>query len=433
MRRPSQLLGGLLLLACTAVYVLALVLFASTGAEAGTTRPTGYVLLTGFQVFSFFAFPVVGSLIVTQRPGNVVGWVFCLIGLGTATTALSGGYVQHALAIHAEARLATGLVYALGNAVWPVNLGLGSLLLFIFPDGRLPSPRWRPVFWLDVACIVAMALAGALYPGALDATSSVANPIGIAGLRPLLDVFNAVGHLLFGPLVLAAMLSVIVRYRRATGAQRQQIKWFVYGATLMVAAIAASIVLAQVLTPAGQDSSNSPIVTLGFCIGWIMLPIGAGIGVLRYRLYDIDILINRTLVYGALSAVLAALYLACVIGAQTVTSALSGQAISPELTGQMKSQPVVVVGSTLLIASLFNPLRRRIQATIDRRFYRRKYDATRTLEGFAAVLRSETDLGDLSSHLVAVVEQTMQPAQVSLWLHDLQRSAIGANQQRGDQ
>jgi hypothetical protein len=401
MRRAPAVLAWLVPLVCVTGIAAGHVLQSSVEAEP---------LDTWLLSCSFLAFPVIGALIVSRRPGNAVGWIFCAIGLGTAATSFSAGYVHHALAMHADTQVATGLIDVMGNIVWPLNLGLGSLLLFLFPDGKLPSRRWRFVFWLDVAAVTVSSLSALAHPGPLEHVNGqglVPNPLGISSAGPLLDAVNNLAQSLFAWLALVAVISVIVRYRRAAGAQRQQVKWFAFGATLLVVFILGGIALAQAVTPSGQDSSNSFIANLGFVLGFVMLPLGAGIGVLRYRLYDIDLIINRTLVYGSLTLILAAVYFGGVVGAQAVVQAL---------TGQTKPQPVLIVASTLLIAALFSPLRRRIQATIDRRFYRRKYDATKTLADFGATLRSEVELAQLKDHLLTVVEHTMQPEHISLWL-----------------
>lgn len=402
MRRAPAVLAWLILLVCV------------TGIAAGHTLQSS-VETVPLDIWllscSFLAFPAIGALIVSRRPGNTVGWIFCAIGLGTAATSFSAGYVQHALATYADAQVATGLVDVMGNTVWPLNLGLGSVLLFLFPDGRLPSRRWRFVLWLNVAAIVVSSLSALFHPGSMEHVNGkglVPNPIGIPGAGPLLDAVNNLAQSLFAWLALVAVISVIVRYRRSAGTQRQQIKWFAFGATLLVVFILGGIALVQAVTPSGQDFSNSFIGNMGFVLGFVMLPVGAGIGVLRYRLYDIDLIINRTLVYGSLTLILAAVYFAGVIGAQAVMQAL---------TGQTKPQPVLIVGSTLLIAALFSPLRRRVQRLIDRRFFRAKSDAVYTLEQFAVTLRGELNLAELNAHLVGVVEETMQPAQVSLWLN----------------
>jgi len=389
----APILGGLLLLLCALAYALALLAFTMSGTTLGQE------LTTLVQLAGFFAYPVVGSLIVSRRPSNTVGWIFCAIGLGTATTAFSAGYITHALATHADTQLATGIIDALGNGVWSLNLGLGTLLLLLFPDGRPLSRRWRIVFWVAVATTAAASLADFLRPGPLEMGGRVVNPLGIAAAGSILGAVDLVAHLLLPPLVLLAILSVIVRYRRASGIQRQQIKWSAFGAASM-----AAIIVVTVLAVPYQNSAAS---TIGFALAFAMLPIGAGIGVLRYRLYDIDIIINRALVYGSVTAILVAVYFACVIGAQ---------AIVQRMTSQTNPPPVVIVASTLLIAALFTPLRRRLQSFIDRRFYRRKYNAQKTLAAFGATLRQEVDLNELQGHLVAVVDETMQPEHVSLWL-----------------
>jgi hypothetical protein len=389
----SRLLAWLGLLVCAVGAGASYVLFAASGTVGLSFFAT---------ILSFLAFPAIGALIVSRRPKNTVGWIFCAIGLGTGATAFSAGYVQHALATGADAQLATGLLDAVGNGMWVVNLGLGSLLLYLFPDGRLPSRRWRPFFWLDVAALVVTSLSDLLRPGPLEQVGErqlVANPLGIAAATPLLDAGDVIGHVLLVPLVLAAIVSLIVRYRHAHDAQRRQIKWFVYGAALMALLIA---VTASIFPEQSVGSS------LGFGVAFVMLPLGAGIGVLRYRLYDIDVIINRTLVYGSLTALLAALYFASVIGMQQLVRLVSGT--------QAENNPLVIVLSTLLIAALFTPLRRRLQGGIDRRFFRAKYDAAKTLEQFAASLRSEIELTELRKHLMEAADVTMRPAHVSLWL-----------------
>jgi hypothetical protein len=421
MRRAPAVLAWLVLLVCASGIAVGHALQSSV-----ETTPLDSWLLS----CSFLAFPAIGALIVSRRPGNTVGWIFCAVGLGTAATSFSAGYVHHALAMHADTQVATGLIDLMGNTVWPLNIGLGSLLLFLFPDGRLPSWRWRFVFWLDVAAIAASSLSTIVHPGPMEQVNGkglVLNPLGIAGAGPLLDAVNNLAQSVFAWLALVAVISVIVRYRHAAGAQRQQIKWFAYGATLLVVFILGGLALAQVVTPSGQDPSNNIIANMGFVLGFVMLPVGAGIGVLRYRLYDIDIIINRTLVYGSLTLILAAVYFGGVVGVQAVVQALTGTRTLPAY---------VIVASTLLIAALFTPLRRRLQSGIDRRFYRRKYDTARTLAAFGAALRQDIDIAELREHLLGVVAETMQPARVSLWLRppeQPQEIAVGRVQRGGRQ
>jgi len=402
-----RLLGWSVLLFCTAAYVVAAFAFSRSGTP-------DQMRVTLVLLAAFFMYPVIGSLIVTQRPSNTVGWIFCAIGLGTATTAFSAGYVQQAVAAHADTQLMTGIVDAVGNAVWPLNVGLGSLLLLLFPDGRPLNRRWLIILLLDVVAIAAEVSSGLLQPGPLEKNGLVENPLGLRAAAPVISFVSAAGSLLLAPLALLAIVSVFIRYRRASGTQRQQIKWFAYGAALMALIIPVTIFATTLLTPNGQDTSNSAPSTIGFALGFVMLPLGAGIGVLRYRLYDIDVIINRTLVYGSLTALLAGVYFGSVIGMQQLARLLVG--------AQGARNPLIIVLSTLLIAALFQPLRTRLQRTIDRRFYRAKYDAGKILATFGQALRSEVDLNNLQEHLLATVTETMQPAQVSLWLNPTQPS-----------
>jgi hypothetical protein len=289
------------------------------------------------------------------------------------------------------------------------------IILFLplyFPDGRLLSPRWRPVLWLALLFSVGFGvLFGALFPGEMDELSpgiggdvpGIVNPLGIEALRsldrvPQIDIILPV---LLIVLVLCSVASLVVRFRRSSGEERQQMKWLTYAA-----AAAFATLLLEMSLPA--DSAWNPAVdSLDNLVG-VGLPVAVGIAILKYRLYDIDIIINRTLVYGSLTVMLGLIYFGGVATTQALFRALTGQEQQPQLA---------VVVSTLAIAALFMPLRRRIQSFIDRRFYRRKYDARKTLEAFSAKLRNETDLDALSEDLVGVVRETMQPAHASLWLH----------------
>jgi len=399
--------GWILWLLDLMVIVAGIVVFVQTPGSNANHAFVGTIAM----VAAFFAFPTMGALIISRRPDNTVGWIFCAIGLGTATTSFSAAFTQHALANHTDTQLVVGLVEMLGNTVWPINLGMGTLLLYLFPTGRLPSPRWRFVFWLDVVVIALSVLAAIITPGYQESTpgtsgppNRILNPLGISGIGPLLDAVSGFGGLLFVFCALASVAAIITRYVKSRDVQRQQIKWFALGTAAMVAVLVPSIIFIP-------DQNTLSNVT--FAIGIVMLPIGAGIGVLRYRLFDIDVIINRTLVYGLLTAVLAGVYFLGVVGVQSVVNVLSGRALSG---GQGSQSPVLIVVTTLLIAALFQPLRRRFQQFIDRRFYRSRYDAKKTLDKFGASLRSQIELDNLTDHLLETVEQTMHPAHVSLWL-----------------
>jgi hypothetical protein len=251
-----------------------------------------------------------------------------------------------------------------------------------------------------VVVLVAM-ISAAFSSGAVDGLGPIQNPLGVEGFS---NVYNAVWSFMFPFLFVAAALSLFMRLRRATGVERQQLKWFAYAA----AAVAIGPFFAYII----PEAIGAPLwfVWAGvalLCAGLAGIPISMGIAILRYRLYEIDLIINRTLVYGSLTALLAAVYFSGVAATQAIFRALTGQQEQPQLA---------IVVSTLVIAALFNPLRRRIQAFIDRRFYRRKYDSRKTLEEFSAKLRDETDIDALNSELLSTVRQTVQPEHVSLWL-----------------
>jgi hypothetical protein len=287
-----------------------------------------------------------------------------------------------------------------GSGSGPPGLGLSLVFLpLLFPDGHPPSHRWRPVAWLGGLSIGLTVVSSTILlwpergPALLTGDESPSHVVHV-----LVD-FIAVPMLFVAGL--GAVISLFVRFRRARGDERQQIKWFVSAAAL-------TLVWITVFGQASLRGLPEAMVALSFLLVVPSIPIATGIAILRYRLYDIDRIINRTLVYGSLTLMLALVY----FGGVTVT-----QALFQTLTGQERLPQLVVVASTLVIAALFMPLRRRIQSFIDRRFYRRKYDARKTLEAFSAKLREETDLDALSEDLTSVVSETMQPAHVSLWLH----------------
>jgi hypothetical protein len=273
-----------------------------------------------------------------------------------------------------------------------------ALLLMVFPTGRLPSRRWRPVAWAAGAVFVLAALSSPLLPGS-PADGLRPNPIAIPALEGVLRLaYNTAGAFLFG-VILAALVSLVVRFRRATGVERQQLKWFAYGTALLLLLPTAGAVGARL----GDTAGNLLVAAIVSA-----LPVTIGIAVLRYRLYDIDRLVNRTVVYGLLTVLLAGVYAGLVF------------ALSQLLNPADQQSALAVAASTLVVAALFQPARRRIQGLVDRRFNRRRYDAARTVAAFSARLRDQIELGTLSTELLAVVDQTVQPVQVSLWLRSTQ-------------
>jgi hypothetical protein len=286
-------------------------------------------------------------------------------------------------------------------AAWmlPIMIGLQVAYLMLFPTGRLPSRRWRWLAWLTVAYILVGVITAAFSPGAYQGSlGPIRNPLGIEGFT---QFYKAVVYTMSPVLFAAAALTLFIRLRRAVGVERQQLKWLAYAAGVFAVMVVLLIISIAIDTPRWYEWVANVI----FIVVTPGVPIAIGIAILRYRLYDIDLLINRTLVYGLLTATLVVLYFVGIVVLQSVFVGLTGE-----------QSTLAIVASTLLIAALFNPLRRRIQSFIDRRFYRSKYNARKTLEAFSAKLRDETDLNALGDDLINVVRETMQPAHVSLWL-----------------
>jgi hypothetical protein len=350
------------------------------------------------------AYGTVGALIASRRPENAIGWIFCALGLSLAVASAASGYADYGL--YGGGGAWPGAELAAWLSVWLniVVLFVGACLLFLlFPDGRPPSRRWRPVVWLVTAIGCGIFFTLAFSPGELDEYTypELANPLGIGGgVGDVLTAIESAGNGVLPVFVLLSITSTVLRFWRSSGRERLQLKWVVYTAALTAASFLISFMLPEPVPRAIQDA----VFLFGVVI-FAAIPVAAGIAILRYRLYDIDVLVNRTLVYASLTATLALVYVGVVVSLQ--------YALRPLVTG---SSELAVVASTLTIAALFNPLRRSIQAFIDRRFYRRKYDAARTLQSFSARLRDETDLDALSDELVTVVRETVQPTRVSLWL-----------------
>ena len=331
-------------------------------------------------------YSVIGAIIASRLPHHPIGWLCCAIGLIAAVDHFAGEYSLYALVAQPHPLPGGRAMLWLQGWFWMLFIGLIVFLLLLFPTGRLPSSRWRPFAWASVGVISA----------AVIWSSAISPDVG----------FNAppspvqLSVLLLGGVAAA---SLVVGRRHARGVERQQIKWLLYVGPLFF--IAAGLHVGFYYFWLTERSWGLWASYLLVAVGGLSGPMAIGIAILRYRLYEIDLIINRTLVYGSLTAILVALYFGGIVVLQRVFVLLTGQ-----------KSTLAVVASTLVIAALFNPLRRRIQAFIDRRFYRRKYDARKTLEAFSAQLRDETDLEALSDDLLGVVRETMQPAHVSLWL-----------------
>jgi hypothetical protein len=355
----------------------------------------------------------VGVIIASRRPHHPIGWLFCVVGLLAGVNHLCAEYAIYALLSQPDSL--PGGRAAAWVASW-CGLPANALLVFVgllFPDGRLPSRRWLPFAWLNVVVAVVGTVAVAFLAGPIPTLVPIENPLGLEGAKTLLGpVATVAGALERGILGLVAVASLFLRLRRARGGEREQIKWLAYAASVVVI----GAILTYVIPEATDAQWVGQVGLALLAVGFVGIPIAIGIAILRYRLYDINLLINRTLVYGALTAILVAHYFGSIIWLQIAFV---------ELTGQRST--LAVVASTLVIATLFRPWQGWVQAFVDRRFYRRKYDARKTLEEFSTKLRNETDLDALSDDLVGVVKETMQPAHASLWL----RPDVGAREQGG--
>jgi hypothetical protein len=365
---------------------------------------------TGAPVYDYWlvntviaiGFSTVGAVITPRLPRqNPVGWLFCTIGLVGGVRLFVAEYAIVTLLAEPgslPSELPGGETLAwISSWVWVLHVGLFVFLALLFPDGRPPSSGWRPLVWGIGIVVVAGTVSVALWPETTRGFDLINHPLGT---EVATDVFNPVQTIAYA-LGLIAAASLLVRLRGSKGVERQQVKWFTYAVAVLATSATLAYVVSESMGVVWLDWVSSVLV-IASVVG---LPVAVGIAILRYHLYNIDLIINRTLVYGPLTAVLAGLYLGSIVVLQLLFRALTGE-----------GSQLVVVASTLTIAALFNPLRRRIQGLIDRSFYRRKYDAVKTLEAFSAKLRDETDLDALSDDLVGVVRGTMQPVHVSLWL-----------------
>ena len=388
--------------ACLAATMATLV-FLAMGIDQSTPGDTFVIGGGGGFAFAFasLAFGTVGALVAARLPENRVGWVFCVIGLSLGLGNLAYQYADQVLYGSATS-LPGGVIAAwLQNLLIPPMFGVIALSLMVFPDGRLPSRRWWPAVVPPVAGAALEAVGYALRPGRIDDPfATVDNPFGITGAFSLFEFAAAIGWplMLLGLVFAAAALRA--RLRRSGGLVRQQLKWVAFAA-----AVAGVLVGFDVASFFWFENPGLNVVrTAALAVGFSIIPIAAGVAILRYRLYDIDVVINRALVYAALTATLAAVYLGSILLLQVALRTFTA------------GSGLAVAASTLATAALVGPARTRIQATVDRRFYRRKYDASRTLDTFGARLRDEIDLETLQDDLRAVVAETMQPAHVTLWL-----------------
>jgi hypothetical protein len=381
-----------------ATLVLQCLGFAAAFAEL---EPTAIWLACTFAI-TITAFAVVGGLISSRHPQNAVGWLLATIGLMFAlVVATSTGARWGLRGDHLSSEL-WGWV-AIGSNGWVVALGLiGTQLALRLPDGRLPSPRWRWFSRLTIVFVTLAVVGMATQGGRVEGVRGTSNPIAWSVTEPLANVFLLV--ILSFPVAIAAL---VMRYRRSSGRDRAQLRWVAFSGAVFVAVYVTAV---STLAVVADDSVLGTLVTSFTQVAFAAFPIGIGFAVLRQDLYDIDVVINRALVYASVTATLAGVYVGSVLVLQLA------------LSGLTQGSGLAVAASTLAVAALFRPVRNRIQRTVDRRFFRGRYDAARTVEAFGARLRDEVDLSALSADLQSVVVETMQPDHVSLWLREPQGS-----------
>lgn len=358
------------------------------------------LLLSGSFALVLVVFGLVGAIVAARLPTNPVGWLLMMLYALQGTTQLAYGAAHYSLSVEHLPGEAWFAWFASWSSVLPPTVL--AMLMLVYPNGRLVSKTWR---WAAPACVAAnvpVVAQGALVRGHLDDFPTVRNPAGQAA-------FDWLGGIPTAPAILVILLigtsSVVVRFRPSHGVERAQLKWFVWSAATTTAYLPVSFAVGT-LTRIEERSAGGEVFGLIFAVLLCGLPVSIGIAMLRHRLYDIDLVINRTLVYGALTATLVATYLGSVLVFRLALDPLTG------------GSDLAVAASTLAVAALFRPLRAQIQAIVDRRFYRSRYDAARTLDGFAGRLRDELDVEALGVDLRRVVHDTMQPAHVSLWLRD---------------
>ena len=376
---------------------------------------SGEVVGIGTLLTLMFSFPVVGVLVAAREPHNAIGWLLLTIGLvWELWGGVAGIYVTWGFQVDPGSVPRPDLVAALTSSVWVPGFGLiGTFLILLFPNGRLPTPRWKPVAWL---CGLVLTLLTVLFPltpvplGEVGDASlpipRVANPLGVKALGPFFDGPFFALIVLLPVCILACAWGLIRRFRRSHGQERLQLKCLATGAAITATFFFVNFMISAPVAPGSPEPAWLIVmhnVTLG---SFLLIPVAIGAAMLRHNLYDIDVIINRALVYGALTAVLALVYVAGVVG-------VGGQLRE---AGGQESNSFAVAASTLAVAALFRPVRGRLQAFIDRRFYRSRYNATRTVEEFSRRVRDEVTLDTVTADLLTAVNETVQPQHASLWL-----------------
>jgi len=385
--------------------------------EVPVSWGTGLIGEYGFTLV-VLAFPLVGLGILVRQPRNRIGWLLEGVGLSWTVPSLLDTYAHYGLVIEPGSVPGPDVAAALNEGAWTWGiLMMGVFLILPFPDGHLLGPRWRVVGWLAVAAAAVVPVAIALAPGTLEEApvSGIVNPLSAGALEPVVLAISVVVLPLVPICLVASAVSLALRFRRSSGVQREQIKWLATAGGLVAVLFAVTLTSTFAAEFAGGGSPEVlplPVRVMqeASILSFLLLPLAIGAAVLRYRLFDIDLVINRALVYGSLTATLAAVYLGSVLLLQLVLRPLTNES------------DLAVAVSTLAVAALFRPARGRIQGLVDRRFYRRRYDASLAIDAFAERLRHQVDVDAVGADLIASVRTTVEPAHASLWLPEARRT-----------
>ncbi len=404
---PRRLAWTVFALICV-FYVAGLIVSLPAGDRSSDTDwgMNGAVAGLAF-VLSTFLFAVVGVLVAARNPGNPVGWILLAIGATWGLDLVCSSYATYGLELHRGSHDLAVVTASIDSMLWVPGIGLtGVFLLLLFPDGHLLTPRWRWLAWSSAAGLTVASLGILCDPGLMSDSSfpNTVNPLGIDALGTVTQVLRSV--VIMAPIaILGAALSLILRFRRSRGTERLQMKWLAAAAAAVAGLFAVAMVFAAIL-PSGADTPEwLQLLQTVALISFGLIPVSIGFAVFQYRLYDIDLIIRRTLTYSCLAGILIGIYLAGVVGLSSVLRAATGE-----------SGALAVTLSTLLVVLVSRPIQSRVKATIDHRFSRLAYDPARTLDEFSDQVRRKVDLDVLGAELVGTVSATVRPAHVTLWL-----------------
>lgn len=398
-KKAVRFAGWVLLIISIVLWLLATTLVITNDQEDFDLGPLQIVVMATF-VLAFLTFSTVGAMIIWRQPGHAIGWLFSVIGFGWAMTNFTEFYTFHA--IHQSEITATTRWIAWLNS-WtalPTAFLAFTFLLLLFPNGTLLSRRWKPVAWLAAVTIVALSATIGLDAGPFETFPAINNPLGLFDVEESM-FFGILVGLFVSVVTIACVVSLVLRVRRARGVERQQLKWFAFATGLAVA-----VMIIMLIANGIFEASLEPF-RISYAFIWLAVAVATGIAILKHRLFDIDVIINRALIYGLLSVSLGVSYALVVILLQQILDPFT------------RSSDLAVAGSTLAVAALFQPARSQIQTTVDRRFYRQKYDSDVAINTFALQLREYVELDAVTTELVSVVQTTIQPASLSLWVRPL--------------